>query len=232
MLPKNLLIIDIATASQENLYSNLSETEKEFWDQKNKHISNQSPEESYTEKASMYSEFGKIIGIGMGKLDFNNGEHKLYLKTIQNENETKLIEEFFQILKTKFDLPSLFLCAHNGKEFDYPYICRRAIINNILLPSVFNLSEKKSWNIKHLDTMQMWKFGDYKSFTPLELIAHSLGIKYKEKLINGSSINELFHKKKNKEIQTYLEEQIVLSTQVLLKLKNKELIEGNHIKIL
>ena len=232
MLPNNLLILDIVTVGQTASFENLSLKEQKYWKEKSKYISEDSVEENYKKKAGVYAEFGKIVGIGMARLDFKAQAPKLHVKTILNTCENSLISDFFSLINTKFNPSSLILCAHNGKEFDYPYICRRAIINEIQLPPIFDLSGKQSWNVKHLDTMQLWKFGDYKNFTPLELLAHSLGINLKSDLIEGSKVSEYFHKEDMNSIKNYLEQQVILTSQVLLKLKNKQIISDNNINIL
>ncbi|MCF6185529.1 MAG: ribonuclease H-like domain-containing protein, partial [Bacteroidales bacterium] len=123
-----------------------------------------------------------------------------------------------------------YLCAHNGKEFDYPYIARRMLINGIKLPEILNLAGKKPWEINHLDTLELWKFGDYKHYTSLELLTAILNIPTPKDDIDGSMVAEIYYKEKNlKRIAVYCEKDVVAVTQLFLRYKNQDLIKDENI---
>ena len=187
-----------------------------------------SPSELY-DRAGIYSEFGRIICIAVGYFH----EDELRIKAFSHHNEKSLLEEFNMLVMEHFNLKGTQLCAHNGKEFDFPYIARRMIINGITLPLPFQLSGKKPWQINHIDTMELWKFGDYKHFTSLDLLAEILGIESSKSDIDGSMVNEVFYRDNDLErITEYCKRDVSVLAQVYLKLTQNELLEGLNIKLL
>jgi len=125
-----------------------------------------------------------------------------------------------------------FLCAHNGKEFDFPYLCRRMVINNIPIPSLLNSAGKKPWEVNHLDTMELWKFGDFKSYTSLNLLAHTLNIPTPKDDIDGSRVWEVYWKDKDlNRIVTYCQKDVITVTQLLLRLMGEQLVKQENIEI-
>jgi uncharacterized protein YprB with RNaseH-like and TPR domain len=169
---KDILFLDIETVAMTEAHSQLNERFKTQWARKAsflKRQESQTDEDLFQERAGIYAEFGKIIVIAIGKyVDNGNGTTGLKTKYFANDDEKTLLLEFKAMLD-KAD-PNIKLCAHNGKEFDFPFLSRRMLVNGIGLPSLLNLSGKKSWEIPHLDTMEMWKFGDYKHYTSLDLL--------------------------------------------------------------
>ena len=140
--------------------------------------------------------------------------------------------EFCEMLKKWAADNNKFLCAHNGKEFDFPYICRRLIINNIPIPAVLNMSGKKPWEVQHLDTLELWKFGDYKSFTSLNLLAHTLGIQTPKDDIDGSMVWKVYWEEKNIErIVTYCLKDVITVAQIFLRMNGETLIKDANIEI-
>ena len=125
-----------------------------------------------------------------------------------------------------------FLCAHNGKEFDFPYLCRRLIINGIPIPAILNTSGKKPWEVCHLDTLELWKFGDFKSFTSLNLLAHTLGIPTPKDDIDGSKVWSVYWNDKDlKRIVNYCQKDVITVAQILLKFQGGVLIRQENIEI-
>ncbi len=222
-LLKNILFIDIETVSAEEKYENLSDRWKDLWNYKAsflKNDTNLTASELY-ERAGIYSEFGKIICIGLGFFYWNENE-KICLKTkiIAQENEAEILLEFKHILETKYKNRGVVLAAHNGKEFDYPYICRRMIVNNVPIPAALQLNGQKPWNIPHYDTMDMWKFGDKKQFTSLDLMAALFNVESSKKNMAGHQVNQVFYQEQNLEkIAEYCREDIVVLAQVFCKLQ-------------
>ena len=159
-------------------------------------------------------------------------EKKLILKSFAGDNEKELLAAFIDMLNKWSSTGNRYLCAHNGKEFDFPYLCRRMIINELEIPSLLNKKKKKPWEVSHLDTMELWKFGDFKSYTSLNLLAHTLGIPTPKDDIDGSMVWEVYWKEKNlPRIVTYCQKDVVTVAQVLLRMGGESLIKEENIEI-
>ncbi len=184
---EKILFLDIETVPLVYRYSDLNETLKGLWDRKWHHNRDVSPEDQYS-KAGIYAEFAKVICIGLGY--YKDGRMNVF--TISSGNEQELLKEFSDVLARSFSSPQNLLCAHNGREFDFPFLCRRLIVNGIPLPRLLQIQGMKPWEVPHLDTMDMWKFGDYKSFSSLNLLAHIFGIPSPKDDLDGSKVRRLF----------------------------------------
>jgi len=230
----DIMFIDIETTPQNESYDLLDDATKALWDKKAEIDfyalkNNLTPSETY-ERAGIYAEFGKIVCISVGLFFTENNEIKFKLKSFYNENEMILIKEFIETLNNFCKSPKQILCAHNGKEFDFPYIARRIIINGLEIPKALNLAGKKPWEINHLDTMELWKFGDYKHYTSLSLLAHVFGIPTPKDDIDGSMVHKVYYKEKNiKRIAEYCQKDVVTTAQVLLKYMGKDLMKEANI---
>ncbi len=230
---RDILFIDIETVASTNDYASLSERIKVQWSRKANFFKRDAPltdEELFHERAGIYAEFGKIVCVSIGKfLDHESGELGLKTKVYSSHNEAELLVSVKKMVE-KFDVSTLRFCAHNGKEFDYPYLCRRMLINSIPLPAALNLSGKKSWEVQHLDTMELWKFGDYKHFTSLDLLAALFNIPSSKNNIDGSQVNYVYHHDKDLEkIGEYCRADVVVLAQLFLKLKGYSLIPEKNI---
>lgn len=207
---EKILFIDIETVALTYKYNDLDETSKELWNKKWQYSRDTSPEEQYN-KAGIYAEFAKVVCIGLGY--YNN--NKLRLKAISGENEAELLTQFSELLNTHFNSNTHVLCAHNGKEFDFPFLCRRYLINNIALPKLFQIQGLKPWEVKHIDTMDLWKFGDVKNYTSLNLLAHVLGLPSPKDEMDGSMVGKTFYEEKNLEkIEKYCKKDVVTLARV------------------
>jgi DNA polymerase elongation subunit (family B) len=145
-------------------------------------------------------------------------------------DEFKLLADFSELLETRTNHPFRMLCAHNGKEFDFPYLCRRMLIHRIKLPLLLNIAGKKPWEVAHLDTMELWKFGDYKHYTSLDLLAAIFNIPSSKGEIDGSQVNEVYYKEKNiKKIADYCQRDVIAVAQLYLKMKGLGIIPTQHI---
>jgi uncharacterized protein YprB with RNaseH-like and TPR domain len=231
----NILFLDIETVPQYESYQSMPEEWKALWDIKAGYlIRNKEVEsvETVYPKAGIYAEFGKIICISCGFIQAS-GEHKrMVLKSFYGENESIILFEFSEMLRKWSGGEQRFLCAHNGKEFDFPYLCRRMVINNIPIPSLLNVAGKKPWEVNHLDTMELWKFGDFKSYTSLNLLAHTLNIPTPKDDIDGSRVWEVYWKDKDlNRIVTYCQKDVITVTQLLLRLMGEQLIKQENIEI-
>lgn len=230
---RDILFLDIETVACSDNYISLDERLKTQWARKagffKQRDENQTDEEAFHERAGIYAEFGKIIVIGIGKLVENErGELTIKLKSLFDHDEKKLLSEFRSLVEKM--PPSLKLCAHNGKEFDFPYLSRRILINGVTLPTVLNLAGKKSWEVPHLDTMELWKFGDYKHYTSLDLLATIFNIPTSKGQMDGSKVNEVYYKEKDlAKIAHYCLGDVLAVAQLYLKMKGMNLIPEQNI---
>jgi 3'-5' exonuclease len=239
---RKILFIDVETVSQTAELCNLSDEMQEHWIRKASRIypgpnadKELTPEESYSGRAAIFAEFGKIVCISVGVLqNHEHGEVGIRLKSYTGHDESQLLQEFSTLLNEHYpDAGKSFLCGHNIKEFDIPYICRRMIVNQIPLPGIINISGKKPWEIKHLlDTMEMWRFGDIKNFTSLDLLSSILGIPSPKDDIDGSMVGKVYWEDKDLDrIALYCEKDVVTVANVFLKLNHLALIENDKIVI-
>lgn len=232
---RNILVIDIETATQSASLDELSDTLKEHWHHKFQFIRNEqerSPEEQYFQRGGIYAEFGKVIVIAVGVFhQTEDGELALRVKSFSNHSEYELLKEFRAFLVEKFDPETIRLCAHNGKEFDYPYLCRRMLVNDLAIPEVLNLTGRKPWEVQHIDTMELWKFGDRKNFTSLNLLTSLFDIPSSKSDIDGSKVNQVYYGEENglERIARYCSGDIVATAQLYLRLNNMPMISDTHI---
>ena len=229
----NILFIDIETVPQYPDYGSMPDDWKSLWDTKSvsllKYHEAQTNETLYP-RAGIYAEFGKIICISCGALQGAGANRKLVIKSFCGEDERQVLIPFIDMLSKWAQGEQKFLCAHNGKEFDFPYICRRMLVNCISLPPVLNLSGKKSWEIPHLDTLELWKFGDYKHFTSLKLLTKILGVPSPKGDIDGSQVAHVFYVEKDIDrIVTYCEKDTIAVAQIFLRLRREDLLIEDEI---
>jgi len=232
----NILFLDIETAPQYADYNSLPKDWKELWDTKAisllKYHEEETKETIY-HRAGIYAEFGKIICVSCGFIQGSGGGKKIILKSFYGENEAVLLVEFCDMLNkwTNSD-EQKYLCAHNGKEFDFPYLCRRLIINKLPIPAILNASGKKPWEVCHIDTLELWKFGDFKSFTSLNLLAHTLGIPTPKDDIDGSKVWSVYWNDKDlKRIVNYCQKDVVTVAQILLQMQGESGVKQENIEI-
>jgi 3'-5' exonuclease len=228
---RDLLFLDIETVCCTDNYQALDDRLKVQWSRKASFFKRDemSDEQLFHERGGIYAEFGKIVCISVGKLfDTESGELGLKTKSYFGHDEKALLIEFKTMLEK--DSSVIRLCAHNGKEFDFPYMSRRMLVQNLSLPGALNLSGRKPWENPHLDTMELWKFGDYKHYTSLDLLATIFGIPTSKTDMDGSQVNGVYYKEKNLEkIKTYCTHDVVVLTQLYLKLKGMPLVDTQNI---
>lgn len=230
----NILIIDIETVSLFSDFEKLSERGQNLWESKIKYFKEPAdPAQSYTHKAGIYAEFGKVVTIGMGYFsNTTSDDMRLRVKTIYGHTEKSLLTQFKTILESKFQ-SDLRLCAHNGKEFDFPFLARRYLINGISIPSVLDVRSRKPWEINHIDTLELWKFGDRKNYTSLDLIAYCLDVETSKSDIDGSQVGHVYYIEKDIErIANYCTQDIVTTAQIFLKMHEYTSLEQRQIDIL
>jgi len=235
---RDILFLDIETVPVKENYDELSDILKKHWNKKALNIKNEKelpPEELFFEKAAIYSEFAKIICIGVGFVnELPGGDREMRLKTFYGHDEKKILEEFRELLINRYNdkEKEKYLCAHNGKEFDFPFIARRMIVNGIEIPPILDVQGKKPWETTFLDTMEMWKFGDYKSFVSLELLAELLGVPTPKDDIDGSQVAKVYYKENDLErIVTYCQKDVATTINIFLRYRREDIIPNDKIKI-
>lgn len=211
----NVLFLDIETVPVVASFQELPDKFKILWEKKAEQLKrndNDLTADKLFDKAGIYAEFGKIVCISCG---FTNGS-QFRLKSFYGDDESILLNEFADLLSKYYAEDKYLLCAHNGKEFDFPYLCRRMLVHGIKLPEILDISGKKPWEIRHLDTMELWKFGDYKHFTSLDLLATIFGIDTPKDDIDGSMVGHVYWVEKNLErIVAYCQKDVLTIAQLM-----------------
>ena len=227
---ENILFLDIETVPEQEKFENLSETKQKLFVDKTAYQRKEetTPEEFY-ERAGIWAEFGKIVCISVGFFNPMGSERNFRLKSFYGE-EKEILVDFKHLLEDYFFKPQHLLCAHNGKEFDFPYIARRMLIHGIALPEKLNLFGKKPWEVPHLDTLELWKFGDYKHFTSLPLLCHIFNIPTPKDDISGADVARVYYEEKDLErIKVYCEKDVVALIQLFLKMRGDALVDEAEI---
>ncbi|MBN2746766.1 MAG: 3'-5' exonuclease [Bacteroidales bacterium] len=210
----DILFLDIETVPQHPTYEAMDERMKKLWNHKAERIASSeddTPETLYP-RAGIYAEFGRIVCISVGFVHNNI----LRIKSFYGHDEVTLLTDFAKLLDQYYSEEHKLLCAHNGKEFDFPYISRRMLINKIGLPDALNIAGKKPWEIRHLDTMELWKFGDYKNYTSLDLLTAIFDIPSPKDDISGADVWKVYWQEKDIErIKTYCQKDVVSLAQLM-----------------
>jgi len=226
----NILFLDIETVPQSEFFNDLPEDAQQLFADKTQYQRKDdlTPEEFY-DRAGIWAEFGKIICISVGYFTIKNAERQFRTKSIIGE-EKQMLEEFNDLVKTHFSNPAFVFCGHNIKEFDIPYMCRRMLINGINIPEKLQLFGRKPWEIPHLDTLELWKFGDYKHYTSLKLLTHVLNIPSPKEDIDGSEVRNVYYNEKNIDrIAKYCERDVVAVAQIFLRMRNEPILSDSEI---
>ncbi len=226
---ENILFLDIETVPEVATFSELSEEKQELYGLKTQYQRKDDvTAEEFYERAGIWAEFGKIICISVGFFVSVDDKRNFRVKSFSGD-EVQILEDFKKLLENHFNKSNQLLCAHNGKEFDFPYIARRMIINKITLPEKLNLFGKKPWEVAHLDTLELWKFGDYKHYTSLKLLANILGIPSPKQDIDGSDVARVYYEEKNLEkIVKYCERDTIAVAQLLLRFNNLDILKDDE----
>ena len=221
---EKVLFLDIETVPQTGNWAELDESTQKLWDKKTRLQRKEefTAEEFYAERGGIMAEFGRIICISVGITEKTG---KIMIKSFFGDDENKLLQEFGEIFNRP-KLHDVILCAHNGKEFDFPWIARRFLINGLQPPKPFQLFGKKPWEIAHLDTMELWKFGDYKSYVSLELLANVFGIPTPKDDIDGSMVASIYYIEKDLfRIVQYCEKDVLTLANVFRRMRQEDILE-------
>lgn len=227
---ENILFLDIETVPETQNFSDLDEVKQTLWELKSQYQRREDyTAEEFYERAGIWAEFGKIICISVGYFNIQGDLRKFRVKSFYGD-EITILKDFKNLLISHFSQAKHLLCAHNGKEFDFPYIARRMIIHNIELPYKLNLFGKKPWEVPHLDTLELWKFGDYKNYTSLKLLTHVLGIPSPKDDIDGSEVCRVYYEENDIDrIIQYCEKDTIAVAQIFLRLRGDEILNGDEI---
>jgi len=227
-----VLFLDIETVPQVYQFQDLDEKPKELFEMKTRFMQNdeKSFESLYNERGGIYAEFGKIVCISVGFVHETSQGKQLRMKSFYHHDEETLLKKFKNLLDENYNSPYHILCGHNAKEFDFPYICRRMLINGIELPETLNISGKKPWEISHLDTMELWKFGDFKAYTSLALLCHVFNIPTPKDDISGADVARVYFEENDLErIKVYCEKDVVALIQLFLRMRGDALVDESDI---
>jgi DNA polymerase elongation subunit (family B) len=216
----HILFLDIETVPQSPCFEQLPASVQSLFDQKTKYKRKEEVSAAdFYDQAGIWAEFGRIICISVAYFVKNQIEKGPVIRSFFNDDEKELLLEFKSLLQAEFKTSAHLLCAHNGKEFDFPYLARRMLIHRIKLPEILNLMGKKPWQVRHLDTMELWKFGDYKHYTSLELMTSVLGLPSPKNEINGNQVRDVFYKQNDlRKIVRYCESDTLALIRVFLYL--------------
>ncbi|RLD31902.1 MAG: 3'-5' exonuclease [Bacteroidetes bacterium] len=225
-----ILFLDIETVPMCATYDELPERFVPLWDKKAGYLKREEEDTPSTlfPRAGIYAEFGKVVCISFGM--FRDGNFRI--KSFYGDDEKALLTDFTNLLESKFSSKDFLLCAHNGKEFDFPYLSRRMLINAIPLPEILDLAGKKPWEVAHIDTMELWKFGDFKNYTSLEVLSAVFDIPTPKDDIDGSQVGKVYWEDKDLErIVKYCQKDVLAIAQLFLRYQGKALLEEGKIII-
>ncbi len=225
---EKVLFIDIETVPMCASYDDLPERFIPLWDKKSSFLKKDELDTpaSLFGRAGIYAEFGKVVCISFGMLLEGN----FRIKSFFGDEESKVLGDFASLLESRFSSRDFLLCAHNGKEFDFPYLSRRMLINGIPLPEILDLAGKKPWEVAHLDTMELWKFGDFKNYTSLDLLAAVFDIPTPKDDIDGSQVGQVYWQDHDLErIVTYCQKDVLTIAQLFLRYQGKPLLNDDQV---
>lgn len=230
-----ILFLDIETVPQVYRWDELDERTARLFAEKTRYEQERqekSAEQLYTDKGGILAEFGKIICIGMGSLHRDGAEVKLRVTSFQGDDEYDLLTRFADLMHKHYSTDDHWLCGHNGKEFDFPWMARRCIINRIPLPRILDIGGLKPWEVGHIDTMNLWSFGDRKAYTSLTLLAHVLGIPTPKDDISGADVARVYYEDHDlKRIADYCKKDVVATVQIFLRLTGRDLVRQESISL-
>lgn len=230
---KNVVFVDIETVPLYENYGAMPEVFRELWDKKAATLARdaQTPVEIY-QRAGIYAEFGRVVCISMGFFVEKGGKSTFRVKSFYGDDEVEILKGFAQVLRKFTSKKGTYICAHNGKEFDLPFIARRMIVNGLELPSILDVAGKKPWEVPFLDTLELWKFGDYKHYTSLHLLTTILNIPTPKDDIDGSMVADVYYNEKDvKRIAAYCEKDVVAVAQIMQRYKGEAILDRENVEV-
>jgi uncharacterized protein YprB with RNaseH-like and TPR domain len=232
---ENLILIDIETVPQSPQFDLLDNGWKQLWEEKTQRSIPDftSAEEFYPQRAGVMAEFAKIVCISMGYFHKQGNVMQLRIKSFYGDDEKLLLQNFIATVnQIEAKNGKWSFAGHNIKEFDIPFICRRLLINSLPLPAYLNFQNMKPWDTNIVDTFQYWRFGDYKNYTSLKLLAAALGVPSPKDDIDGSMVAEVYWKEKNIDrIATYCQKDVLTTANIILRFKKMPLLKEDEVVI-
>ena len=233
--PSKILFLDIETVPAVYHFGELDEHAAKLFSDKTRYEqerNGRSAEEIYAERGGILAEFGKIVCIGVGALKKEANGHALRVTSFHGDDERDVLQRFTDLLNKSYNTDDHWLCGHNGKEFDFPWIARRCVVHGIKLPRLLDVGSLKPWQVGFIDTMQLWSFGDRKNFTSLALLTHILGISTPKDDISGADVARVYYEEKDVErIATYCRKDVVATVQLYLRLRGIPAVDAGNITV-
>jgi uncharacterized protein YprB with RNaseH-like and TPR domain len=231
---EKVLFLDIETVPAVQQFDALDNDWKKLWEDKSRFFREREDIgliDSY-ERAGVYAEFGKIVCISVGYLRQSKGERRFRMTSFYGDDEAQLLRDFANLINNHFSTRDHMLCGHNVKEFDLPFIARRMLVNGVLLPAPIDTAGKKPWEVNHLDTLELWKFGDYKNYTSLKLLTKLFGIPTPKDDIDGSQVARVYYEERDLDrIELYCRKDVLATAQLLLKYRGEPMIEEEAVQV-
>ena len=229
----DMIFIDIETVSCAPNFSTLDEHWKQLWEEKIKRALPEevTAEEFYEQRAGVMAEFSKVVCISMGY--FVKEENlKMRVKSYYGSDEKMILQNFLKTMhRIESNSRSWHFAGHNIKEFDIPFICRRLIVNGIPVPAFLDFQNMKPWETNIIDTFQYWRFGDYKNYTSLKLLAAALGVPSPKDDLDGSMVGKTYWEENDlKRIAVYCQKDVVTVGNIILKFKNIPLLHIDDVE--
>jgi predicted PolB exonuclease-like 3'-5' exonuclease len=230
---EKVLFLDIETVPAVAAFDQLDDDWKQLWEEKSRFFRERDGlalDDSY-DRAGIYSEFGKIVCISVGYLRQSRGERRFRMTSFYGDDEAKLLHDFANLLNNHFNTREHRLCGHNVKEFDLPFIARRMLVHKQLLPELINTAGKKPWEVNHLDTLELWKFGDYKHYTSLKLLTKLFGIPTPKDDIDGSEVAKVYYEDHDLDrIEVYCRKDVLATAQLVLAYRGEDFIDDDQVQ--
>ena len=232
---ENFLVVDIETVSAQPTYDSLNDEWQHLWEEK---VLRTVPEdvtaaEYYQQRAGVMAEFAKVVCISLGYFKREKGDYQFRIKSITGHDEKELLQQFITTVNQLEAVNSHWsFTGHNIKEFDIPFLCRRLLINGLPIPPYLDFQNMKPWETNMVDTFQYWRFGDYKNFTSLKLLAASLNVPSPKDDIDGSMVGQVYWQEGNMErIAVYCQKDIVTVANIILRFKHLPLLKEEQVVI-
>lgn len=233
---QNILFIDIETVPIVKQFEDLDAEFQKLWTDKHlffRDSQDVNPALTFEQRGGIYAEFGKIVCISVGYLYEDKRKRDFRIKSFCSADETEILKAFVAMVKKSFNTKKNNFCGHNIKEFDIPYLCRRMLVNNIEIPKILDVSGTKPWENNFIDTLQLWKFGDYKNYTSLKLLAHLFNIQTPKDDIEGKDVASIYWQQNDlNRISIYCQKDVLTTAQLFFKFKRIPLLQENEVTFL
>lgn len=222
--------IDIETVRIVEKYEDLSQEWKSAWEYKNKQ-SGEVPffeelSDSWEKTASLYAEFSKVCAVS---LVFMIGDEKIKYKEFYGEDEALLLTDlraFLQRMSEGVEGKNYRLIGHAAKYFDYPFLCKRYIINSILIPTLLDTAHLKPWESRNLCTNQdVWKMGGSGAGSSLQALCNALAIPVSKVDLVGDEVGAAYYRGEVERIAKYCTLDTIATFNVVRRVKGERVFQ-------